>query len=214
MQQARPCTASHLPREFLQVLERRKGRAAGDEERKRERGRRRRLPKGFMHRIRLSWLEHRETAGNRDARSHVWLRTTRCYVNRALWPEKEEDRKRERETIGPVSLRPTMAFPDLLSGTRGRVKGHVKGYITACIPPTAKLNALNPSTQIGERVYVEDIVRAKTTLIFKMCYPSAGHSGLSKEPAGDPPPDTRLNICECGRVWFVSCVSVCDVWEG
>lgn len=109
-------------------------------------------------------------------------------------------KERERETIGPVSLRPTMAFPDLLSGTRGRVKGHVKGYITACIPPTAKLNALNPSTQIGERVYVEDIARAKTTLIFKMCYPSAGHSGLSKEPAGDPPPDTRLNICECGRV--------------
>lgn len=147
MQETRPCIG-HLRREFLQVLERRKGRAAGEKEKE---GKTKETSEG-VYASHTSLVTRASRNGGKPRCSIARLTTNHPVLRESCIVAGKGGRQRERERgreIEPVSLRPTMAFPDLL-GTRGRVKGHVKGYITACIPPTAKPNALNPSTQIGE----------------------------------------------------------------
>lgn len=174
--------SSHLPCEFSQVLEWRKGRAgdeAGEEK----------LPKGVCASD-ASWLAHRETAGNRDA--HSLARQTRLTTNAGVtWIVHCSRRKRKRERMGESG--PQWHSP-ISSRTRGRAETWKD--ILPRVPPAATLDRL-------ENAYTRGIYIAlyENHTNFRMLHSNTGHYAR-KGPRGALLSD-RLNICVCGRLWFV-----------
>lgn len=191
-----PCS-SHLPCEFLQVLEWRKGRAKGGGTW--QGGRRtsegglcigcivtRTLRNGGKPRCSLARLRGR----------NVWLRMPVLRESRIVVGERER---------GWESgwVRPTMAFPDLFENTwpRRAVPGRERIYYRVYRPRRRWTQAFNPN-RLENRASVLYISRCTKTILIFGCYIRTLVITLEKGPRGAPPSD-RLNICVCGWVWFV-----------